>query len=176
MLQISSRTEHTNPWFTVEHREYETERGARHPYFVVCRSDSVMVVPRQGEHYVLVELTRPVLGGLRSLEFPCGGTADGETPEEAARREAREEAGLELTGVRHLGTFAESNGFATSSCHVFVADVAGTVAADRDVFEADLAVHRYTWAQLGQLVAAGGIGDSSTLAALALMGASGDGG
>lgn len=176
MLQVSSRTEHRNPWFTVEHRQYETERGARHPYFVVCRPDSVLVVPRQDGRYVLVELTRPTMGGLRSLEFPSGGMAEGESEEAAARREVREETGLELAGIRHLATFAESNGFATSSCHVFVADVSGVVAPDRDTFEADLTVHRFTWSQLGQLVAAGVIGDSATLAALAVMGASGNAG
>lgn len=176
MRQISSRTVHRNPWFTVEHRQYETARGTRHPYFMVCRPDSVLVAPRQDGRYVLVELSRPTLGGARSLEFPQGGMAEDESPEAAARREVREETGLELTGIRHLATFAESSGFATSSCHAFLADVTGTVQPDRDPFEAGLDVHRLSWSRLRELTAAGAIEDSATLAALAVMGASGDAG
>jgi ADP-ribose pyrophosphatase len=176
MRQISSSTAHRNPWFTVEHRQYETANGTRHPYFMVCRPDSVLVAPRQDGEYVLVELERPTMGGARSLEFPQGGLAGDESPEAAARREVREETGLELTGVRHLATFAESSGFATSSCHAFVADVSGAGEPDRDLFEAGLEVRRYSWSRLRELVAAGAVQDSATLAALAVMGASGDAG
>ncbi len=176
MRQVSSSTAHRNPWFTVEHRQYETAGGTRHPYFMVCRSDSVLVAPRQDGRYVLVELERPTMGGARSLEFPQGGLAGDEPPETAARREVREETGLELTGVRHLATFAESSGFATSSCHAFVAEVCGVGEPDRDPFEAGMDIRRLTWSQLQELVAAGAIQDSATLAALAVMGASGDAG
>uniref|UniRef100_A0AAU3GR19 NUDIX hydrolase n=1 Tax=Streptomyces sp. NBC_01401 TaxID=2903854 RepID=A0AAU3GR19_9ACTN len=175
MRQISSSTAHRNPWFTVEHRQYETASGTRHPYFMVCRPDSVLVAPRQDDgRYVLVELDRPTMGGARSLEFPQGGLAVDESPEEAARREVREETGLELTGLRHLTTFAESSGFATSSCHAFVAEVSGAGEPDPDPFEAGLTVRRFSWSRLRELVAAGAVQDSATLAALAVMGASGD--
>jgi ADP-ribose pyrophosphatase len=176
MRQISSSTVHQNPWFTVEHRQYETASGTRHPYFMVCRSDSVLVAARQDGQYVLVELDRPTMGGARSLEFPQGGLAGDESLEAAARREVREETGLELTSVRHLATFAESNGFATSSCHAFVADVTGLGKPDRDPFEAGLDVRRLSWSRLRELAAAGVIQDSATLAALAVIGASGDAG
>jgi ADP-ribose pyrophosphatase len=174
MRGVSSVTAHRNPWFTVEHRQYESAAGTRHPYFMVCRPDSVLVAARQDGRYVLVELSRPTMGGALSLEFPQGGLAPNESPEAAARREVREETGLELTGVRHLATFAESNGFATSSCHAFLAEVAGVSEPDRDPFEADLAVHRLAWSRLRELVAAGGVRDAATLAVMAVIGASGD--
>ena len=176
MRQISSSTAHANPWFTVEHRQYETTTGTRHPYFMVCRPDSVLVAPRDGDHWVLVELFRPTMGCAPSLEFPQGGLAADESPEAAARREVHEETGLELACVRPLTTFAESNGFATSSCHVFVADVCGAGEPDRDPFEAGMRVRRFSWSQLRELVAAGAVQDSATLAALTVIGASGDAG
>jgi ADP-ribose pyrophosphatase len=174
MRQVSESTAHQNPWFAVEHRQYETADGALHPYFVVRRPDSVLVAPRQEGRYVLVELERPTMGGARSLEFPQGALAGDESPEAAARREVREETGLELTGLRHLVTFAESSGFATSSCHAFTADVSDVGEPDRDTFEAGMEVRRLSWSQLRELAAAGAIQDSATLAALAVMGASGD--
>lgn len=176
MRQVSSSIVHRNPWFTVEQRHYETASGTRHPYFMVCRSDSVLVAARQHGEYVLVELTRPTMGGARSLEFPQGGLTGDEPPEAAARREVREETGLELTGLRPLGTFTESNGYATSSCHAFLADVRGAGQSDPDPFEADLAVHRHSWSRLRELAAVGVVQDSATLAAMALIEASGDAG
>lgn len=176
MRELSRSTAHRNPWFSVERREYESADGTRYPYFMVRRPDSVLVAPRQDGRYVLVELSRPTMGGARSLEFPQGALTGDESPETAARREVREETGLELTGLRWLSTFHESSGFATSSCHAFVADVTGAGPSDRDPFEAGLAVRHLTWPRLRDLVAAGGVHDSATLAAVALIGASGHAG
>ena len=176
MRQLSASTAHRNPWFTVEHRQYETASGTGLAYFMVCRPDSVLVAARKDGRYVMVELERPTMGGARSLEFPQGGIVEDESPEAAARREVREETGLELSGLRPLATFAESSGFATSSCHAFVADVAGVGEPDRDPFEAGLDVRLLTWSELRELAGAGGIQDSATLAALAVIGASGDAG
>ena len=172
MRLVSTDTAHRNPWFTVEHRQYESADGTRLPYFMVCRPDSVLVAPRQDGEFVLVELSRPTMGGARSLEFPQGGIAGAESPEQAARREVREETGLLLHGLRHLATFAESNGFATSSCHAFVAEVSSAGQSDRDPFEADLDVRRLSWSRLRELVASGAVRDAATLAALAVIGAS----
>jgi ADP-ribose pyrophosphatase len=174
MRQVGSRTAHRNPWFSVEHREYESASGERYPYFMVCRPDSVLVAARDDGRFVLVELPRATMGGALSLEFPQGGVSAGESPEAAARREAQEEAGLRLTGLRHVTTFAESNGFATSSCHVFLADVTGAGPTDRDPFELGLTVRRLSWAELRELAATGGVRDSATLAAMAVIGARGD--
>ncbi|MFI5843326.1 NUDIX domain-containing protein [Catenuloplanes sp. NPDC051500] len=174
MRLVERGTAHRNPWFTVEQRRYESADGTRHPYYMVCRPDSVLVAPRRDGRYVVVELSRPTMGGAPSLEFPQGGMTAGETPEAAARREAREETGLELTGLRPLVTFAESNGFATSSCHAFTADVAGTGTPDRDPFETGLTVHHLSWPELCDLAVTGRIRDSATLAAMAVIGASGD--
>ena len=179
MREIAGETVHSNPWFTVERRTYLTraaqdQADQEHQYFMVNKPDSVLAVVRDGAGYVLVELSRPTLGGRLSTEFPQGGIAPGESPEAAVRREMLEETGLLLAEVRPVAVIAESSGFATSSCHVFTARAAGEGRIARDVFEKDMVVRTLDWEAIHGLVRAGAVHDSATLAALALVGTGGD--
>ena len=59
-----------------------------------------------------------------TLEFPAGTVADDETPEEAARRELREETGFELTEgseLRSLGTFYSLPSETNKNTHMYLA-------------------------------------------------------
>ena len=60
------------------------------------------VVVRDGEVAVIVP-TRRAADGRRVLALPKGHVDPGETPEQAAAREVREEAGVEAELVRALG-------------------------------------------------------------------------
>ncbi|MFK0097249.1 NUDIX domain-containing protein [Streptomyces sp. NPDC091040] len=177
MRELNRETVHRNPWFSVVRRDYEGEAGDPHPYFMVSKPDSVLVVVRlEDGRVVLVDLPRPTFDGAPSLEFPQGGIEEGESPEAAAHREVLEETGLRLTGLRRVGSFAESSGFATTSCHVFVGDAAGQGDASPDVFERDLRLRTASWPELRESVRAGRVPDSATLAAMALIEVAGDGG
>jgi 8-oxo-dGTP pyrophosphatase MutT (NUDIX family) len=60
------------------------------------------VVVRGGECIVIVP-TRRAAGGTQVLALPKGHPENGETPADAARREVREEAGVETTVREKLG-------------------------------------------------------------------------
>ena len=55
--------------------------------------------------------------------FPGGGVGRGEMPEQAARRELREETGCDIDGLKLLGTLDEEISGAPHKAHIF----AGTV-------------------------------------------------
>jgi ADP-ribose pyrophosphatase len=55
------------------------------------------------------------------LEVPAGGVDDGETPEEAVRREMIEETGYRVGSVRRLSSFYTSPGFTTELMHLYEA-------------------------------------------------------
>ena len=55
------------------------------------------------------------------LEIPAGGIDDGETAEDAVRREMVEETGYRVGEVRHITSFFTSPGFTTELMHFFVA-------------------------------------------------------
>ncbi|MCO4319782.1 NUDIX domain-containing protein [Phyllobacterium sp. 21LDTY02-6] len=64
--------------------------------------DGVSVVCIRGKAFLLVERSREPSKGW--LAFPGGSREDGETPQEAALRELREETGLVATAVTYLDT------------------------------------------------------------------------
>src|SRR3989344_5420273 len=57
--------------------------------------------------------------GKRQWTFPGGGIEEGETPEDAAKREVREEVGIELAEVRSLGMFISSREHKKDNIYVY---------------------------------------------------------
>ncbi len=79
------------------------------------------VIRNEEGKYLLVQESRPKVYGLWNL--PAGHVDKGETIEEAAIREAREETGLEVELVRKLGIWHETTD--TPVRHAFEAKVSG---------------------------------------------------
>jgi ADP-ribose pyrophosphatase len=101
------------------------------------------------------------------LELPAGCIEPGETPEECAHREVREEIGMAAENLEKIGEFFLAPGYSTEYMYVYKA--AGLIPAplqrDADEF---LSVERFSPDQVLQLVADGHIRDSKSLAALFL--------
>jgi 8-oxo-dGTP pyrophosphatase MutT (NUDIX family) len=130
----------------------------------------VVVVARGPAGIALVPTYRYPLGAA-SLEFPRGGCEIGESPEEAAARELREEAGLIAVTTRDIGLLHAETGLIESGVHVVSATVvAGPVEAARP--EAMESVAEPVWvSQEGMLdlLGQGGVTCGVTLAAFALV-------
>ena len=98
--------------------------------------------------------------------MPAGGLEPGEEPLACAKRELREEVGLEAAQWTHLGSFFSSPGFANEKLHAFAARGLTPVKGTPDDDE-DLSVVRYSLQTLlGEL---GRINDAKTLATLCLL-------
>jgi ADP-ribose pyrophosphatase len=93
------------------------ERG----HELVSHPPAVVMVAVDGEDRVwLVRSSRPV--PERSLvEVPAGLVDPGESPDEAARRELREECGLEAGRWQKLASAYSSPGFSDERIHVYLA-------------------------------------------------------
>ncbi|WP_176559397.1 NUDIX domain-containing protein [Rubellimicrobium roseum] len=112
----------------VDHRRFNGERSEALPREVMVGADAALVLPYDParDRVLLVEQFRP--GPARRgdpqpwvLE-PVAGLVDaGETPEEAARREAREEASLELTELVPMFAGYASPGNATDHFYAYLA-------------------------------------------------------
>jgi 8-oxo-dGTP pyrophosphatase MutT (NUDIX family) len=85
-----------------------------HPGAVV-----IAAVDERGRVALARQYRHPV--GDLLLELPAGGLEPGEDPEAAARRELREEVGLEAGEWHLLGSFFSSPGFLREELHAFLA-------------------------------------------------------
>lgn len=109
-------------WRTITRKEYIFPDGSHHPFDLVGRIDDqgIAVIALTPDHKVVIaNQYRP--GPEQVMDELPGGHIDaGENPEQAARRELKEETGYEAGQMTLLGT-AHHDGFATAKHYYFIA-------------------------------------------------------
>lgn len=105
--------------------------------------------------------------GKRLLELPAGTLEPQEPPEDCARRECREEIGMDPGSLRRLGGFYLAPGYSTEYIHVFLATELQPSPLPGDE-EEQLQVEALTLEQALQHMRSGAIEDAKSLAALLL--------
>ena len=136
---------------------------------------AVAVLPYDPERRTTVlvsQMRAPMLyaeGAATSLEAPAG-TLDVEDPEDCARREALEEAGLRLSVLEPAGRFWSMPGVSTERIHLFLAPYS---AQDRvadggglDEEQEYIEVHELGLAELARMADEGRLVDMKTFALL----------
>lgn len=111
-LTVASERVYDNPWISVREDRVVRPDGEPGIYGVVhYKNVAVGVLPVEDGHTYLVGQYRYPLDRY-SWEIPEGGCPEGEEPLRAARRELREETGLEARDWRRLGEAHLSNSVA----------------------------------------------------------------
>jgi len=167
----SSRRRIDDSWFRVRQDDLVLPSGHEiNGYFVWESPDIATVVPvTPGGRFVLCRQYRHAVGRVM-LQFPAGGIGDGESAEDAARRELEEETGYTAGSLEPLGRTAAYPTKLSGWHHLFLARdvVAGGCKAD-DPHE-PTQVLTVTAAEIHQLLDSGQVqvGDSVSAALLAL--------
>ncbi|MGE0128219.1 MAG: NUDIX domain-containing protein [Blastocatellales bacterium] len=119
---LASRLVYDNPWIRVREDDVIRPDGEPGIYGVVhYKNRAIGVLPIDDEGYTwLVGQYRYTLDSY-SWEIPEGGGAQDEDPLEAAKRELREETGLEARVWRTLATAHLSNSVSDEAAIIFLA-------------------------------------------------------
>jgi 8-oxo-dGTP pyrophosphatase MutT (NUDIX family) len=151
-----------------EDRSRSPKDGEAHTFQVAVSPGGVAVLALTDDgRLVMVEQFRHGTRTL-SLELPSGVVDDGEAPEEAARRELREETGFEGGEPRVLGCFELNPSWQKTAVHaVLVRGARRDGEKDEDAGE-DIRVRLLPVAEVRRGVLAGEIDAAATLCALAL--------
>jgi ADP-ribose pyrophosphatase len=122
---VSTVTTEVSPWVTLAEKTVQFEAGeAPHVYHCLRQAAYVAVLATTpGGLIALVRQYRPCVEDF-TWEFPAGTLEAGETPEDAARRELREETGLQAESLVNLGCFYPDTGRLQVSSHAFFARAA----------------------------------------------------
>lgn len=110
----------------LRHRQFAGGMGPQLSRELFVRHDAVCVLPYDPQHDVVVLIEQFRIGALEKstnpwlLELVAGLIDKDEQPEEVARREAVEEAGLTLTALWPITQYYPSPGGSDERVHLFV--------------------------------------------------------
>lgn len=162
--QLSTETLHSNPYFELRQDAYTLPDGSTGTYYYVHTSGSVIVVPRMADGRIVLVQQYRYLNRRPSLEFPGGGIRPGTSPEQAARAELQEEAGLSPLHLKPLGTINPCKGLTDELCTVFLAEGLADVPSSPDHSE-EFELLSLTAGEVDDAIRRGDIWDGMTLSA-----------
>jgi 8-oxo-dGTP pyrophosphatase MutT (NUDIX family) len=170
MEALDSRQVYANAWMTVREDAIRRPDGSDGVYGVVDKPDYALVMPWDGERFMLVEQYRYPLK-LRRWEFPQGtapqlAEAD---PLVLAARELREETGLSAELIEEIGLLDVAPGMSSQRGRVFLATGLTQGTPQRELEEQDMRCAWFTRAEFEEMATKAEITDAQSLAAYALL-------
>lgn len=144
----SEKSLYADQWLDVQTADVELPNGHHldHRFIRMGPSAGAVVLDDAGENVLLLWRHRFITDAW-GYEIPIGGVDAGETPAQAAAREAEEETGWRPAELRPMVLTHPSGGILDSTHHLFRADGATHIGPPKDSFEST----RIEWVPLSDL-------------------------
>lgn len=120
--KISEETLGKNSFWEYKHDVFELPDSSKGDYYYGESAGGAMVVPILDDGRLVLVMQQRYLRDKLSVEFPCGGLNQDESPQEGVAREMLEETGFESSNFIKSGSFDALNGMFKNTTHVFIAD------------------------------------------------------
>ncbi len=120
---LARRTVYASGWIDMQQVDIRLPDGQviRDIHLVDYKYPASGVVPVHDDGKILLIDHYRFQTDTRGWEIPAGKIDGGETPEQAAARELREETGHRAESLKYLGRYHPSNGSSNQVFHIFVA-------------------------------------------------------
>ncbi|MGB9823709.1 MAG: NUDIX hydrolase [Candidatus Hydrothermia bacterium] len=150
--------------FEVWREYYEFENVTIHRDIVAFpETCAVLPITEDGHAILITQYRAPVKREI--LEIPAGKIDPGETPEEAAIRELREEIKMETKRLIKIGSFYLSPGYSTEKIHIYIGLDLSENALPHD-FGEDIKIKKFPLSELEDKLKKGEIEDAKTAIAI----------
>ncbi|WP_030252969.1 NUDIX hydrolase [Streptomyces violens] len=143
------RQVYTNPWVNLCLVDVQQPDGQRLEYHVVRLRHLAVTAIVDDQRRVLMMWRHRFITDTWGWELPMGLIEEGETPEQAAMREAEEETGWRVEEVKPLIYAQPANGITDSEHHVFRARAGEYIGPPTELNESD----RVEWIPISNLKA-----------------------
>jgi len=168
--RLSSRVVFDNPWITVFEEDVINPAGGENQYGRVhFKSKAIAIVPLDEEENTWLVGQDRYTTGKYSWEVPMGGSNPDEEPEDAARRELKEETGLTAGTLELIMRVHTSNSITDEEGFVFVAKALRQGEPEFDEMEV-LKIRKLPLPDAIEMVTRGEITDAISIAALLRIG------
>lgn len=158
----------SNPYYDVFVNGIEFANGQNGTYLSLHNKlGGVVAVAKHKDKYILIEIERPFVGGRR-LEFIRGFKKPGETPEQAAVREVKEEINCDVKMVELIGCVEPDSGIIENAIDIVEVEIENVAQVSPSDFEGIKRVVFLTENEVIQRIRTNEIKDGYTLSAFAI--------
>jgi ADP-ribose pyrophosphatase len=150
---LESEYLHKKPWLTIRKDKCELPNGKIVPAFYVNEYPdwvNALCITEDGK-VVMVKQYRHGIDSIE-IELPGGVSEEGESPEEAVKRETLEETGYEFSKVKYLGKICANPSTTNNFMHMFLATGGKKVAEQKLDDTEDVEVELLSMEEVKQLV------------------------
>jgi 8-oxo-dGTP pyrophosphatase MutT (NUDIX family) len=166
--KIDSKIVYTSKYLTVHEDRVIQPDGSEGLYNTLKRQSFVTVIVLEDENIYLVSQFRYPIN-QRSLEIPEGSIEEGESPEDTALRELREEVGKNAGRLESFGSLYIGPGLTSQKLYVFVARDLTDCNTKRESTEKDMEIVKIPFREFEDLIKDGKIFDAPTVASYGLF-------